>query len=226
MSVGSLHKRCAGAAVGVVYDETGGERGCDMNVSKATWSARVIAELETSDRRAFELAGDLSAAQLNWKPSPDRWSVGQCLQHLLAGNEFYLPAIAAALDGPAPSPVPEITPGWFGRWFMRRFIDPSTDGGTARAPARLAPASKIDPSIVERFVRSNDTMRDLVRRARDYDVNRIRFRNPFVPLLRFTVGTGFEIIWRHQRRHLLQAERVMQTPTFPGHSKPSYAAGS
>jgi hypothetical protein len=32
--------------------------------------------------------------------------------------------------------------------------------------------------------------------------------NPFVPLVRFTVGTGVEIVWRHQHRHLLQAERV------------------
>jgi hypothetical protein len=54
--------------------------------------------------------------------------------------------------------------------------------------------------------------RDLVRCAGAYDINRIRFRNPFIPLLRFTVGTGLEIVWRHQRRHLLQAERIKQPP--------------
>ena len=69
--------------------------------------------------------------------------------------------------------------------------------------------------MLERFLRSNDVARNLVRRASPYDVNRIRFRNPFVPLLRFTVGTGLEIISRHQHRHLLQAERVRQAPAFP-----------
>jgi len=64
--------------------------------------------------------------------------------------------------------------------------------------------------------RANDlAARDLIRRASRYDVNRIRFRNPFIPLLRFTVGTGLEIVWRHQCRHLLQAERIKQAPTFP-----------
>jgi len=55
----------------------------------------------------------------------------------------------------------------------------------------------------------------LVQDASDYDVNRIRFKNPFVPLLRFTVGTGLEILSKHQDRHLLQAERVKDCADFP-----------
>jgi hypothetical protein len=36
-----------------------------------------------------------------------------------------------------------------------------------------------------------------------------------VPLVRFTVGTGLQIIARHNHRHLLQAERVIDLPDFP-----------
>jgi hypothetical protein len=43
----------------------------------------------------------------------------------------------------------------------------------------------------------------------------VRFRNPFVPLLRFTVGTGLLVINAHDRRHLWQAERVQDAPGFP-----------
>jgi hypothetical protein len=46
-------------------------------------------------------------------------------------------------------------------------------------------------------------------------VNRIRYRNPFIPLLRFTVGAGLEIIAKHASRHLLQAEGVRQNMSFP-----------
>ena len=46
-------------------------------------------------------------------------------------------------------------------------------------------------------------------------VNRIRFKNPFIPMLRFTMGTGFEIVSKHQSRHLLQAERVRESVNFP-----------
>jgi hypothetical protein len=37
-----------------------------------------------------------------------------------------------------------------------------------------------------------------------------------VALIRFTVGTGLEILTRHENRHLLQAERVRANPAFPG----------
>jgi hypothetical protein len=179
------------------------------------WSVRLIDELNTIHRRANDLALGLSPEQLNWKPAEDLWSVGQCLQHLYVANDVYLPAIANALDDRPPSPVQDITPGWLGRWFIRNYIEPSSRGKRARAPRKIAPAQQVDPSILDLFLRSNDAARDLVCRAGAYDINRIRFRNPFVPLLRFTVGTGLEIVWRHQRRHLLQAERIKQTATFP-----------
>jgi hypothetical protein len=47
------------------------------------------------------------------------------------------------------------------------------------------------------------------------EFNRVRFKNPFVPLLRFTVGTGLMVINAHDRRHLWQAERVQVAPGFP-----------
>ena len=162
-----------------------------------------------------ELARGLSPEQLNWKPTEDVWSVGQCLHHLYVTNEVYLPAISKALDGRPPSPVPGITPGWLGRWFIRTYIEPSPQSKRAQAPGKIAPARQVDSSVLELFLRSDDVARALVRRAGAYDVNRIRFKNPLIPLVRFTVGTGLEILWRHQRRHLLQAERIRRTATFP-----------
>jgi len=176
----------------------------------------MLEELDASDRQASAVARELSLERLNWSPAPGQWSVGQCLDHLLKANQVYLPPIARALDGRSHAPVQEITPGWFGRWFIRTQIDPSTQRRRGRAPGKITPAQNVDPSVLDEFVRSNDTVRDLVRRASAHDVNRVRFVNPFVPLVRFTVGTGLEVVWRHQRRHLLQAERVKRSNGFPG----------
>ena len=179
------------------------------------WALRMIDELHASDRRASDLARGLSLPQLNWRASPGTWSVGQCLQHLLTANDVYLPPIAAALAGRPVSPVPEITPGWFGRWFIAAYIEPSSPSRRrGRAPGKIAPAAEVGADVLDRFLKSNDTARDLVRRAAAHDVNRIRFVNPFIPVIRFTVGTGLEIIWRHQRRHLLQAEGIRGAPGF------------
>ena len=179
------------------------------------WSLRLISELEAADRRAESVATGLSAEQLNWPPRQGAWSIGQCLEHLHIANEVYLPAISAALEGRPHGTVQEVSLGWFSRRFIRNYIAPSPGGKRARAPKKIEPPKHVEPVILETFLRSNEAARGLVRRASEYDVNHIRFKNPFIPMLRFTIGAGLEIVAKHQSRHLLQAEGVRQSVGFP-----------
>jgi hypothetical protein len=126
-----------------------------------------------------------------------------------------LPVLSAALKGQPHGQVEEITLGWFSGWFIRTYIAPNPGGTRARAPKKIEPAKHVDPVVLDGFLRSNQAARELARQASDYDVNRIRYRNPFIPLLRFTVGAGLEIITKHPGRHLLQAEGVRQSADFP-----------
>jgi hypothetical protein len=119
------------------------------------------------------------------------------------------------LGGQRPSPVEDVVLGPFSRWFIRNYIAPSTTGTRARAPRKIGPTADVDTTVLDDFLRSNEDARVLIARASGYDVNRIRFRNPFIPLLRFTIGAGVEIVSKHESRHLLQAERVRQSPGFP-----------
>lgn len=179
------------------------------------WLRRLLAELDVADRRAEAVAKGLSAVQLNWQPRPGAWSVGQCLEHLRKGNEAMLPALSVALDGRARRPVEEIALGWFTRSFIRKYIAPNPGGTRARAPKKIEPARQVGASVLADFLRTNEAARELARRASNHDVNHIRYKNPFVPLLRFTVGAGLEIISKHEGRHLLQAEDVRQSAGFP-----------
>lgn len=181
------------------------------------WCTRLLAELTASDARASAIAGTLTPGQVNWPPSPGAWSVGQCLQHLAIGNELYIEAIEAALTRnlTATGSVGDLSIGAPSRWFIRSFIAPGPQTKRAKAPKKITPAATVEDDILDRFLRSNERIRAVMRRASEYDVNRIRFRNPFVPVIRFTVGTGFELLARHEDRHLLQAERVRQASGFP-----------
>jgi hypothetical protein len=180
------------------------------------WAKRLVSEFDGADARAQAIAQPLTRQQLNWQPRPGAWSIGQCLAHLAIGNELYLAAIEAALSKRrSGTPVSEITVGGPSRWFIRRYIAPSAQRKNANAPPKITPPNTVEANILDRFLYTNAKARDLIRRAADHDVNRIRFRNPFVPLIHFTVGTGLEIISKHEQRHLFQAERVRDSPTFP-----------
>jgi len=179
------------------------------------WWDRLTAELHAADARASTLARSLTLNQLNWKPSPGAWSVGQCLEHLAVSNEVYGAAIAEALARAPKGAAQEITPGWFARWFIREYIAPTEKRTRHKAPPKIRPVPDVDASILQRFLDTNRQARDLVERAQHVDVNRVRFKNPFVGWIRFTVGTGLEILPQHEQRHLLQAERVRNAAGFP-----------
>jgi hypothetical protein len=179
------------------------------------WSVRLAFELSANDLTAQALAGGLTEEQLNWQPALGSWSVGQCLEHLCRTNEAYLTSISAALKDQPDSPVEQITPGWFGRWFIRSFVEPSPNSKRVSAPSKIRPAARVDLAVLERFLSGNKSGRELIVRTRGKNINRIRFWNPFVPGVRFTVGTALEIITGHERRHLLQAERVRDSVNFP-----------
>jgi hypothetical protein len=179
------------------------------------WSDRLAFELSANDQTAQALAAGLTEEQLNWQPATGSWSVGQCLEHLCRTNEAYLEAISAAIRDKPDSQVEQITSGWFGRWFIRSFAEPSPNSKRASAPRKIRPVARVDLAVLDQFLSANKSCRELIVRMRGKDINRIRFWNPFVPGIRFTVGTGLEIVTGHERRHLQQAECVRQSVNFP-----------
>jgi len=179
------------------------------------WALRLVSEINAADLRAESVAKGLSSEQLNWCPRQNAWSVGQCVEHLRITNEIYLPPISAALNRGVHGKVHEISLGWFPRWFIKNYIGPAPNARRTQAPKKIRPGTQVEPFVLDAFLRSNERVRALITRAGGYDVNRTRFKNPFVPVLRFTVGTGLEIVAKHQIRHLRQAEKVKQSPGFP-----------
>ena len=81
---------------------------------------------------------------------------------------------------------------------------------------KVTPGTEGDAQIALRdFVESHSEARRVLASWEQVDFNRVRFQNPFVPVFRFTVGTGLMIINAHDRRHLRQAERVKESEGYP-----------
>src|SRR5215831_8872791 len=59
----------------------------------------IISELEGIAENARTAFGDLSAGQINWKPSLETWSVGQCFDHLIKINSAFFPEFESIIKG-------------------------------------------------------------------------------------------------------------------------------
>jgi hypothetical protein len=66
------------------------------------------------------------------------------------------------------------------------------------------------------FIKSQDDVRAFLRENANIDLAGVRFPNPFIPGLRFSLATGFNVITSHERRHLVQAWRVRRVVESAG----------
>ena len=60
------------------------------------------------------------------------------------------------------------------------------------------------------FLASQDEVRAFLRRYAGHRSAGVRFPNPFIRGVRFSLATGLHVIAAHERRHLWQAWRVRQ----------------
>lgn len=175
--------------------------------------------LKASCERARDLAKDLDAAQLNWRPAAAAWSIAQCLEHTLLGADSYSENLRPVIDrakakqlGFEGNILPRHT--MMGRLILRA-VEP-TAKRKMTSPRIFAPTqSEISGDVVERFIRSHGTIADLILDCDGLDINRLRLSSPVARLIRINVADAFTILVTHAERHLNQAQNVREAAGFP-----------
>lgn len=161
--------------------------------------------------------GSLSAAQLNWKPSAERWSIAQCFDHLITSNSGFFPVVESVLNGTKKTRFLErlpILPGLAGK-LMIKSLDPASTR-KYKAPKNFEPAqSDIEASIIEDFVAQQNKIVDGMKSTSHLDLERIVVTSPAASFVTYTLMDAYRIIVVHERRHFQQAQRVAAEPAFP-----------
>lgn len=174
-------------------------------------------QFEQIARDAETLVAPLTDAQFVWQPSPESWSVAQCIDHLNATARIYLPkldeAIADArrrgLHGTGPFRYAAL-----GRFMTWAQAPPAKF--KARAPKTFRPAvSRSRSEIMAAFAAAQVAFVDRLGQANGLHLGRARVSSPPFPWLRFSLGSGFALMAAHERRHLWQAGNVIGDPRFP-----------
>lgn len=177
-------------------------------------TAEIRSQFEAASREGELLVRQLDASQFNWKSSPERWSIGQCIDHLNTAGELVANNLESALNGRSPAWLAGLLAP-----FERAFVRTMRPGSSVKVPSprTYRPASSnIDPAdALERFGGLQQRMAALLI---DYEsrgnLNRV-IRSPVTPLLWLSAAAWFEVTAVHQQRHLDQARRVLEDPHFP-----------
>jgi hypothetical protein len=178
----------------------------------------LIAEARRQREEVEEVFHALSDEAALWRPDETHWSATGHVAHLVIINTAYLTPMESAIvtalasdgsRGEGPYRHPRIA-SWFAtsmepppRRRMKTFRSMVPDPGASRA------------DVVADFGRLQGRLEEAIERSRGRDLGRVRFRSPFLALLRFSLGSGFEMLLAHNRRHIWLVRELLDTPNFP-----------
>ena len=160
--------------------------------------------------------GALTHEQLNWKPAPDRWSVAQCLDHLMVIDAGYFPVFRRIADGGYESPFWRrlLFPKAFGSMVLKA-VEPQAPRAFKTSSAAQPARGDIGADIVRRFETHQRTMAEHLERLEAKRASDLVIGSPVFPAASYSILSAARIMVAHARRHMLQARRVTEQPGFP-----------
>lgn len=160
----------------------------------------------------------LSESQIQWKPAPNQWSVLECLTHLNMVSQYYANQLKFKLEHTHKNENPPLDFQMsFNGKVMLGFVDPKS-ARKIPAPSMFKPKPyHLDtPNVLKRYYTILQDLEEAIQKSNQLDWN-IKLQSPFTSWLKFRVGDVLIFTLAHQQRHINQALRVMQHPSFPKH---------
>ncbi len=176
----------------------------------------ITSGFETISNEVRMIFGSLPPEQINWKPSAEGWSVGQCLDHLIKSNDAFKPQVEKLVSGEKTHSFWEkYSPltGFFGNLLLKSL---KNDAKKYKAPTKdIVPPSDIPADIVEKFVAQQHEIIKSMRALDHVDWHNTIVTSPFMKFMTYRLDMALEIGLEHTKRHFRQAQRVTQTEGFP-----------
>ena len=186
----------------------------------------LIDEAQAIAEEAEKTFGHLSPEQLNWKPNTDRWSVAQCFDHLIVINRGYFPRIREIADGKYEPSIKErlpLLPRVFGSLILKA-VQPQARR-KFKADRRFQPAtSKLGGDIIAKFKAHQGEVVQLMKKTNRLNLRRIIVTSPVASFAPYSLLDAYKILLAHERRHMAQAQRVMEAEGFPKDERTRSAA--
>ncbi len=179
--------------------------------------SELVSAAHAINDQALTRFGGLTAGQLNWKPGADRWSVAQCLDHLVTANVAYFPIFEKLLSGEKKNTFWESLPGLPALWgkLLVKAVAPESTRKLKAPKIFLPSSSQVDGAIVRRFIDQQNQVIGYMKATEGLDLDRTKISSPVSHYITYSLMDAYRIIIAHEKRHLLQAVRVAETDGFP-----------
>lgn len=179
----------------------------------------LVCELQDYERQfaainedAKALLGDLSPRQLGWREDVTRWSISDCVNHLVVTGNQSLTHIRTAIIAARSNGM--LSKGPFRHPVMGKLLILLMDAPPRvrfKVPKAYRPAKEQPVAdTLAAFWILQEELAHALREANGVDLARVKVANPVSKWFKMTLGQEFALTAAHERRHLWQAWRVRQ----------------
>jgi hypothetical protein len=186
-------------------------------VTMSSRTARSLDESEAQFReiseRATALLSGLNSAVLMRRPKPESWSVAECLAHLNLSADAYFPIWERELTNAREQnrSGKETYRLDFWGWMLVWALEPPARF-RLRAPRDIQPVNiPAAETILPAFLDRQRQILAAIQAARGIAIDKIKIASPFDARVRYSIWSSFCLNAAHERRHLWQAERAVQS---------------
>jgi len=159
----------------------------------------------------------LTNEQLNWKPDVSKWSIAQCLDHLIVSNSSYFPTFDKLINKTYQLPLlQKLNP--FNKVFgpiMVRHLGPQSKQ-KLKNPKIFTPSTSTLPStIIDDFSKHQEILINYFNELNFLDKDKIVITSPASSFITYSLHHAMQIITVHEQRHINQAKNVLNHPNYP-----------
>lgn len=159
----------------------------------------------------------LTETQLNQKPAADKWSIAECLIHIIKADEIYLKQFEKLITE---KPIADLNykPGWLGNYFAKMIVPQQGKlQSTMKSLKTMDPQVNMEllskefengQDIIQKFIAQQKQLNNFMQTAVNTDLGSIKIQTA-IPLVKIKLGDAFRFIVGHNERHIWQAEKVL-----------------
>ncbi len=150
-----------------------------------------------------------SDTDLNKRLTNESWSVLECLEHLNLYGNFYLPEIKNRIETSSTKTTAEFKSGWLGNYFAQSML-PKDNLNKMKAFESMNPIhSSLSKNTVTVFIDQQKQLLDLLKASRTVNLNKVKASISITKLIKLKLGDTFRFLIYHNKRHIVQAKKVL-----------------
>ena len=186
-------------------------------MSKQDFINSVLEKGKQAEEKVRSSFSNLTAEQLNWKPAPEKWSIGECLHHLIRTDRGYFPILEKITSNnykmsfwQRASPFSKMWGGMFKKYLQENVTR------KLKAPGKSQPSkSEIRTDIIDKYNQNLSKLLNYVDRCRNVELEKTIITSPMLSIVTYNLHDVITFLIQHEHRHINQAMRVKESEGFP-----------